>query len=74
MLRRAVDASATGPVGDHEWLRDTSEYLIATQNTLTGRWRGAGQGEDDPAIATSFVLLSLLGVNPPAPAQPEPAK
>jgi hypothetical protein len=68
MLRRAADATGTERFGDHDWSHEVADYLTQNQNRMTGSWRGIGHFEDEPLVATSFAVLSLVGVEP-APAQ-----
>lgn len=46
-------------LGQHDWYRQGAEMLVQQQDGLTGFWRGEGNGEDNPLIATSFALLFL---------------
>jgi len=43
----------------HDWYREGVDMLVRSQDKLSGFWRGAGHGEDNPLIATSFSLLFL---------------
>ncbi len=46
-------------LGQHDWYREGAEMLVREQDRLSGFWRGDGNGEDNPLIATSFALLFL---------------
>jgi hypothetical protein len=48
-------------IGDHDWYFEGAEHLIHDPNRdpLQGKWVGNGAGENDPVVATSFVLLFL---------------
>ncbi len=47
--------------GEHDWYREGATFLIGMQNNVTGRWNGAGHGENDDRgiVATSYGLLFL---------------
>ena len=45
--------------GEHDWYREGAAYLVAMQNAVAGRWDGAGHGENNPVVASSYALLFL---------------
>jgi len=45
-------------IGRHDWYREGAEALVDEQDD-DGSWLGAGHGEDNKLIATSFALLFL---------------
>src|SRR5262249_55980082 len=57
-IERAGRLSGQRYLGEHDWYRTGSEYLVANQN-YNGSWKGDRLGEDAPVIATSFALLFL---------------
>src|SRR5262249_54103350 len=57
-IERAGRLSGQRYLGEHDWYRTGSEYLVANQNA-NGSWKGDRLGEDAPVIATSFALLFL---------------
>lgn len=59
MLRRACEATGTDMLGTHRWREELSESLVRTRNAINGSWRGVGQLENDPLIATAFGILAL---------------
>ena len=63
MLRRAGDLTQTAKLGDHDWRRELSDYLLS-QRADTGGWQGHGQLEEDASLGTAFALLALTGVDP----------
>jgi len=46
-------------IGQHDWYREGAEWLIKEQDDLSGFWKGAGLGENDPQVGTCFALLFL---------------
>jgi len=46
-------------IGRHDWYREGAEWLIKEQDDLSGFWKGAGLGENDPHVGTCFALLFL---------------
>jgi len=46
-------------IGSHDWYREGAEMLVRQQDQLSGFWRGAGSGEENELVATSFALLFL---------------
>ncbi|MEO1999948.1 MAG: DUF4159 domain-containing protein, partial [Planctomycetaceae bacterium] len=63
-LERAGRLSARRLFGEHDWYREGATHLISAQSAR-GFWRGAGHGESDPVIGTSFALLFLSkGLSP----------
>jgi hypothetical protein len=45
--------------GDHDWYREGTAMLLATQNAVDGHWPGTGSYETQPVCGTSFALLFL---------------
>jgi hypothetical protein len=59
-LERVGRMSGQRTIGDHDWYREGSEYLLARQSeTLNNSWKGSGFIENNPLVATSFALLFL---------------
>ena len=60
-VERAGRLSGQRFFGEHDWYREGAAYLVAMQNAVTGRWPGAGHGENDERgiVATSYSLLFL---------------
>jgi hypothetical protein len=46
-------------IGRHDWFREGAAYLIASQDKLSGFWRGDYHAEKNALVATSFALLFL---------------
>jgi len=48
-------------IGDHDWYREGTAYLVQEQGGVlsTGAWHGHGHSEDDENISTSLALLFL---------------
>ncbi len=46
-------------IGRHDWYREGAEYLVGTQDNFGHFWRGLGNAESNPLVATSFALLYL---------------
>ncbi|NQU24419.1 MAG: DUF4159 domain-containing protein [Candidatus Nealsonbacteria bacterium] len=58
-VERAGRLSARRFIGKHDWYRKGSEYLVDTQDRLSGFWEGVGRDEANHLIATSYALLFL---------------
>ena len=61
-LERAGRLTARRLIGQHDWYREGADRLIgmqAGQQGLSDFWTGAGVGESNPLIGTSFALLFL---------------
>ncbi|MBN2477412.1 MAG: DUF4159 domain-containing protein [Pirellulales bacterium] len=53
-------------LGGHDWYRAGADWLIHSQDNLSGYWKGTGHAEDNPLVATSLSLLFLSkGRRPP---------
>jgi hypothetical protein len=72
-LRRAGDATRRQNIGEHDWRRELTEYLVTQQNRTTGNWSGAAI-EGNPTLGTALALLALAGVEPVVPARIEVAE
>ncbi|HYW80102.1 MAG TPA: DUF4159 domain-containing protein, partial [Thermoguttaceae bacterium] len=46
-------------IGGHDWYREGSDYLVRTQDGLSGYIKGVGQAEGIPEIGTGLALLFL---------------
>lgn len=46
-------------IGKHDWYREGAELLVRNQDEFNDYWKGAGVGESNPLVATSFALLFL---------------
>ena len=46
-------------IGGHDWYREGAEVLLDEQDEISGGWRGVGNAESNPLVATSFALLFL---------------
>lgn len=57
-IERAGRLSGQRFFGRHDWYREGTEYLLRVQQ-VDGHWTGAGIGETNNVIATSFSLLFL---------------
>jgi hypothetical protein len=57
-LERVGRMTANRFIGDHDWYREGSEYLLRAQDRISGAWKGDGV-EMDPQIATPLALLFL---------------
>ncbi len=42
-----------------DWYREGAEFLVRSQDSLSGFWIGRGAGETEPLVGTSFALLFL---------------
>ena len=42
-----------------DWYREGAEYLVRSQDSMSGFWRGIGAAENNPIVGTSFALLFL---------------
>ncbi|MEM8865700.1 MAG: DUF4159 domain-containing protein [Planctomycetota bacterium] len=58
-LERAGRLSARRFIGDHDWYREGTEYLVGAQDRFEHYWRGAGTSEGTPEITTALSLLFL---------------
>lgn len=58
-VERAGRLSGQRFFGEHDWYREGAAYLVAMQNGVSGRWDGAGHGEDNPIVSTCYSLLFL---------------
>jgi hypothetical protein len=59
-LERVGRMSGQRMIGEHDWYREGSEYLVDQQRaSLNGSWTGVGFVENNPLVATSFALLFL---------------
>ena len=58
-LERAGRLTAQRFIGDHDWYREGTEFLVRDQDRLTHYWTGRGQIEGNPQIATAMALLFL---------------
>ena len=45
--------------GDHDWYREGTSMLLATQTVVDGSWVGTGTQESHPVCGTSLALLFL---------------
>jgi hypothetical protein len=45
--------------GDHDWYREGTAMMLATQNQIDGHWVGTGSHEAQPVCGTSLALLFL---------------
>lgn len=61
-LAEAGAAESVTMIGNHNWRKEATAMLLATQNR-DGSWRGIGP-ESAPTIATSFALATLTMPNP----------
>ena len=57
-LERAGRLSAERFIGQHDWYREGTEYLVRSQDSLTHAWNG-GPNEGGQLGATAFSLLFL---------------
>ena len=46
-------------IGRHDWYREGAELLVREQEQIRGYWRGLGQMESNPLVATPLALLFL---------------
>jgi hypothetical protein len=58
-LERAGRLTNRRFIGNHDWYREGTAYLLGKQDGLSGFWQGHGHSEDDRNIATSLALLFL---------------
>ena len=52
-------APCPGQADRADWYREGAEWLVRTQDQLSGSWTRRGGAEDNPLIGTSFALLFL---------------
>ncbi|WP_040593866.1 DUF4159 domain-containing protein [Schlesneria paludicola] len=57
-VERAGRLSGQRFFGEHDWYREGAARLLVLQRA-DGQWIGAGEGETNPLVATSFSLLFL---------------
>jgi len=43
----------------YDWYREGAEFLVNTQDPLTGQWKGTGRVKGNPDVGTAFALLFL---------------
>jgi len=67
-LERAARLTGQSRFGEHDW-RQEGIHLLLKEQQNDGAWRGSGQAEDNPVIATSLALLFLT---PEPAAEPAP--
>jgi hypothetical protein len=58
-LERVGRLTARRFIGEHDWYREGTEYLLTLRGPLQDHWEGLGSAEDNPIVATSFALLFL---------------
>ncbi len=58
-IERAGRLSGQRFFGDHDWYREGTSMLLATQNQVDGHWVGLGSHESQPVCGTSLALLFL---------------
>jgi hypothetical protein len=58
-LERAARLTNRRFIGNHDWYREGTAYLIQTQDITSGFWKGRGHAEEDEHTATSLALLFL---------------
>jgi hypothetical protein len=58
-VERAGRLSGQRFFGEHDWYREGTAMLLATQIPLTGGWVGTAAHEQNPVCGTSFALLFL---------------
>ena len=46
-------------IGGHDWYREGADWLVGSQDRLSGFWKGAGADESNPLVSTSLALLFL---------------
>jgi hypothetical protein len=61
-LHHAGEKTGFAQVGEHDWYRDGSRFLLSRQNQQNGSWSDAQSGSRTSEISTAFALLFL---NPP---------
>jgi len=58
-LERVGRLTARRFIGEHDWYREGTDYLLTLRGPLQDHWEGLGSAEDNPIIATSLALLFL---------------
>lgn len=58
-LERVGRLTARRFIGEHDWYREGTAYLVNAQDSLSHRWRGSNAVETNPHIATAMALLFL---------------
>jgi len=58
-LERVGRMTARRFIGKHDWYREGAEALVRDQDLISGFWKGGGQIESQPEIATSMALMFL---------------
>ena len=58
-LERAGRLSARRFIGDHDWYREGTEFLVNDQDRLSHYWQGTWHAEQQPHISTALSLLFL---------------
>ncbi len=58
-LERAGRLNGRRFFGTHDWYREGARVLLNKQSKRDGSWIGAGSGESNPIVGTSFALLFL---------------
>lgn len=58
-LERAGRLSARRFIGDHDWYREGTEFLVNDQDPLSHYWQGNWHAEQQPHISTALALLFL---------------
>lgn len=58
-LERVGRMSGQRLIGNHDWYREGSEFLLKRQDKLSYFWSGQGIGEGDPLVGTALALLFL---------------
>jgi len=66
-LNHAGQLTGRQRIGDHDWHREGTEFLVARQDLIDGRWMGVGYPENNPLITTSLALLFLTSKAPAGP-------
>jgi hypothetical protein len=57
-VERVGRMTANRFIGQHDWYREGSEFLVRAQDRISGSWKGVGV-EGDEQIATALALLFL---------------
>lgn len=58
-VERAGRLTARRFIGDHDWYREGTEYLVRAQDPLSHYWKGRRHIEGNPHIGTAMALLFL---------------
>ena len=58
-LERVGRLSAKRLIGEHDWYREGTEYLVKSQDPLAHYWKGNRHIERSPHISTAMALLFL---------------